>query len=241
MTANGGDQPIEVLLLDLGGVCVLNPVELHAKTEQALGLAPGTLDWSGPLDPDNDELWQRMIVGDGLTERDYWRRRATEIGELAGQELSLREYMTIVYTPPSDDMIRAEAGVVVKAALAAGYGVSALTNDLRAFHGPVWQTKIAFFDLLDHLADCSDTDILKPDRRAYQRAVDIIGVAPERVLFVDDQPLNVEGARAFGMQVQWFDVAERHPVVARGRNPPRSVGRLRCGRPECGRSQTSGN
>lgn len=202
------DAEIDVLLLDVGGVCVLSPVELHPKAEAALGLAPGTLDWKGPLDPDTDELWQRMIVGDGLTERDYWRRRSAEIGDLAGRDLSLRDYMTIIYSPPSDALIRPEARIVAKAAEAAGYGVSALTNDLRAFHGPEWHTKIAFFDLLDHLADCSDTDILKPDPRSYQRAVDIIGVDPGRMLFVDDQPLNIEGAEAFGMQVHWFDVAD---------------------------------
>ncbi|MDH3302048.1 MAG: HAD-IA family hydrolase [Acidimicrobiia bacterium] len=203
----GIEADVDVLLLDLGGVCVLSPVELHPKAEAAFGFAPGTLDWKGPLDPDADELWQRMVLGDGLTERDYWHRRSAEIGELAGRELSLREYMTTIYSPPSDDLIRWEAGVVAKAARAAGYGVSALTNDLRAFHGPDWHTKIAFFELLDHLADCSDTDILKPDPRSYQRAVDIVGVDPERMLFVDDQPLNIKGAEAFGMQVHWFDVA----------------------------------
>ena len=204
----GGGRDVDVLLLDLGGVCVLSPVELHHRAEVAFGFAPGTLDWKGPLDPDTDELWQRMIVGDGLTERDYWHRRSAEIGRMAGRELPLREYMSIIYSPPSDEMIRPEAGVVTKAALAAGYGVSGLTNDLRAFHGPEWHTKISFFDLLDHLADCSDTDILKPDPRAYAWAVEIIGGDPDRMLFVDDQPLNIEAAAAFGLQVHWFDVAD---------------------------------
>ncbi len=207
MNGHRRNAGVDVLLLDLGGVCVLSPVELHSRAEAALGLAPGSLDWKGPLDPDNDGMWRRMVVGDGLTERDYWHRRAAQIGELAGRELTLREYMRIIYSPPSDAMIRPEAARVAKAASAAGYGVSALTNDLRAFHGPDWHTRIGFFELLDHLADCSDTDILKPDVRSYQRAVDIIGVAPERMLFVDDQPLNIEGAERFGMQVHWFDVA----------------------------------
>lgn len=203
---SGQDDP-DVLLLDLGGVCVLSPVELHQKAEVAFDLEPGTLDWLGPLGTETDELWQRMIVGDGLTERDYWHRRSAEIGEMVGRQLPLREYMAIIYSPPSNELIRPEAGVVAQAAAAAGFGVSALTNDLRAFHGSEWHPKISFFDVLDHLVDCSDTDILKPDPRSYQRAVDIIGVAPEKMLFVDDQPLNIEGAEAFGMQVQWFDVA----------------------------------
>ncbi len=200
-------RDVDVLLLDLGGVCVLNPVELHHRAEAAFGLAPGTLGWKGPLDPATDDLWQRMVAGDGLTERDYWHRRSAEIGTMIGRELPLWEYMTAVYSPPGDDLIRPGAAAMARAAHAAGFGVSALTNDLRAFHGRHWHTKIGFFDLLDHLVDCSDTDILKPDPRAYQRAVEIIGAASDRVLFVDDQPLNVNGARDFGMQAQWFDVA----------------------------------
>ena len=96
---------------------------------------------------------------------------------------------------------------VVTAALAAGYGVSVLTNDMRTFQGREWEQGVEFLGLVDHIVDCSDTDILKPDPRAFQRAVDIIGVTPTRVLFVDDQPLNVAGAERFGLHGQWFDIA----------------------------------
>ena len=46
----------DVLLLDFGGVCLLNPVEMHARTEAVLGLPAGTFEWMGPVDPDTDEL-----------------------------------------------------------------------------------------------------------------------------------------------------------------------------------------
>ncbi len=203
-----GVAPVEVLLLDFGGVCLLSPVELHQRAEEALDLGPGTIDWFGPLDPSTDELWRRMVTGDGLNEREYWQHQATELGRRAGRELDLREYMRILYDPPRDELVRPEAVAVSRAALAAGIGVSVLTNDLRAFHGPDWAAGIGYLDLVDHLVDCSDTNILKPDPRAFQRAVDIIGVEPSRVLFVDDQPLNVVGGDDFGFQTMWFDIAD---------------------------------
>ena len=46
----------DVLLLDFGGVCLLNPVEMHARTEAVLGLPAGTFEWMGPVDPDTDWL-----------------------------------------------------------------------------------------------------------------------------------------------------------------------------------------
>jgi len=199
----------DVLLLDFGGVCLLNPVELHGRAEAALGLAHGTFNWLGPIDPDSDELWQQMIAG-ALTERDYWAQRSAEVGRTGGKALSTREYMTLLYEPPVPEMVRPAAMSVVTRALAAGYGVSVLTNDMRAFHGREWERDVDFLQLVDHIVDCSDTNILKPDPRAFQRAVEIVETAPNRILFVDDQPLNVEGANRFGLDAMWFDIADAH-------------------------------
>lgn len=201
-------RPYDVLLLDFGGVCLVSPVELHSKAERLLDLEPGTLNWLGPIDPDTDELWQRMVAGDGLDEREYWHRRAADISRAAGRSLDLRQYMNLIYDPPTPDMIRPGATAIVNAAREAGYGVSVLTNDLTAFHGPEWADGIEFLKLIDHLVDCSYTGILKPDPRAYARAVAQVGAGPERVLFVDDQPLNIDGARSAGLATVWFDIAD---------------------------------
>lgn len=201
------DLPYDVLLLDFGGVCLLNPVELHAWAERALDLPAGTFDWLGPVDPSTDEKWRRMIAGE-LTERDYWAERAIEVGQAAGVEMDTRAYMTMLYDPPRPEVIRPEATAVVERAKAAGIGMSVLTNDMRAFHGEEWERKIEFLDLADHVVDCSITNILKPDPRAYERAVDAVGAEPQRILFVDDQPRNVEGAQAAGLHAVWFDIAD---------------------------------
>lgn len=198
----------EALLLDFGGVCLLNPVELHSHTEQTLGLGPGSLTWKGPIDPTTDGLWRRMVAGDGVTERDYWATRAEEVGRAAGREFDVRDYMRLLYEPPRPELVRAEAWSVVEAARAVGLGVSLLTNDMRAFHGRDWEAGIDFLGLMDHIVDCSDTNILKPDPRAFARAIEIIGVPAERTLFVDDQPLNVDGAVQAGFDALWFDVAD---------------------------------
>ncbi len=199
-------QP-ELLLLDFGGVCLVNPVELHHKAERELGLDPGTLSWLGPIDPSTDPLWQELVSGQGLNEREYWAERARHVGELVSRPMDTRTYMTLLYDPPSPELIRPGCNDVVARAQASGIAVSVLTNDLAAFHGDEWKAGIPLLQQIDHLVDCSDTGILKPDPRAYQRAVDITGVAAEHILFVDDQPGNVDGARAFGIETMWFDIA----------------------------------
>lgn len=199
-------QPIDVLLLDFGGVCLLNPIELHAHTEDVLGLLPGTLDWFGPIDPSTDELWRTLSAGE-MTEREYWATRAAQVGEIAGRPLDTRAYMRLVYDPPTPDMVRSQATEIVERALTSGYGVSVLTNDLKAFHGPDWARQIPFLSLVDHLVDCSDTGVLKPDPQAFHQAADQVGASLDRMLFVDDQPVNVAGAEAVGLESIYFDIA----------------------------------
>ena len=46
--------------------------------------------------------------------------------------------------------------------------------------------------------------IAKPDPGAFRTVDTALGTAPERCLFVDDAVLNVEGARAAGMQAEVF-------------------------------------
>lgn len=197
----------EVLLLDFGGVCLVNPVELHHKAESKLGLPPGTFQWMGPIRPEADALWLEMTQGGGITEPEYWTRRAADVGAASGRQMTLREYMSLLFDPPTPEMIRPEATAITLRALAAGYGVSILTNDMRAFHGAAWEHDVEFLSLVDHVIDCSDTQILKPDPRAFHRAQEIVKTSPDRILFVDDQPKNVEGARACGIASIWFDIA----------------------------------
>ena len=46
-----------------------------------------------------------------------------------------------------------------------------------------------------------------PPRGPIDSPVDIVDVEPNRTLFIDDQPLNVDGANSFGLVGQWFDIA----------------------------------
>jgi len=197
----------DVLLLDFGGVCILNPVELHDRATELLGIPEGTFSWLGPIDPSTDALWRQMISGDGVTEREYWAIRAREVGEAAGRDLDTQAYMAMLYDPPTSQIVRPEAIATSRRVLEAGYGVSVLTNDMRAFHGREWEHGVDFLQMVDHIVDCSDTDILKPDPRAFARAEEIIGASAERMLFVDDQPRNVQGAIDAGLDAMWFDIA----------------------------------
>ena len=46
----------------------------------------------------------------------------------------------------------------------------------------------------------SSIGMRKPEARAFQHVAAEMGCAPEEILFFDDSPANVEGARAVGLQ-----------------------------------------
>lgn len=203
-----GQSTGKALLLDFGGVCLLNPVEMHRHTERVLGLPHGALTWMGPVDPSTDALW-RALLAEEISERDYWHRRAEELGQLAGRPgFTLRDFLTEIYRLPEELIIRPAAVATVAKARAAGRKVGILTNDLEAFHGKEWVESLRFFRAMDSLTDASKTGILKPDPRSYEQALHDLGVAAADVVFVDDQPRNVAGARASGLETIAFDVAD---------------------------------
>jgi putative hydrolase of the HAD superfamily len=98
--------------------------------------------------------------------------------------------------------IRPDAHTCIGAALDQGLVVVVLSNDLPT--STVDTTPI--LQRVDHVLSLANAPIRKPDRRAFQRALLLAGVSPDRALVVDDSASNVAGARAAGIPAIHFDV-----------------------------------
>lgn len=59
-------------------------------------------------------------------------------------------------------------------------------------------TRLGITALVDHVTLSSAVHVLKPDPAIYLSALDALGVAPERSVFADDLPQNVDRARDLG-------------------------------------------
>jgi HAD superfamily hydrolase (TIGR01509 family) len=66
-----------------------------------------------------------------------------------------------------------------------------------------WSIKLRrHFDLEGHISPWivgGDFGLRKPDRQIYLKMIDVLGVPPERILFVDDRLANVDAARDVGL------------------------------------------
>jgi putative hydrolase of the HAD superfamily len=195
------------LLLDIGGVVHSTAMHLAGRlAEQEPAMRP-VIERIGGIASDRDELWQQMLRRQ-VTEREYWARRAAEFGAAVGETWDTRAMMHRLYGLPQQEWLRAETVDLMTATKAAGLRLGALTNDMTAFHGPGWVERQEHLKLFDVIVDASLTGVMKPDPRAFRQGAEALGLPAEQIVFLDDMPWNVEGARQAGMiavQVPWDD------------------------------------
>ena len=197
------------LLLDIGGVVHntgVRMVERLAAREPALR---PVIDQIGGIASDRDEMWQRMLRRE-VNERDYWAQRAAELGAAVGQTWDTRALMDRFYELPEHEWLCAGTIELMTDAKAAGLRLGALTNDMTAFHGSEWVARQEHLKLFDVIVDASLTGVMKPDPRAFRGGAQALGLPAEQIVFLDDMPWNVDGARQAGMtaiRVPWEDSA----------------------------------
>lgn len=179
-----------VVLFDFGGVVIKTPFELLDQS------------WRGPFDPESDPLWRRFQAGE-ITERHYWGERAQSLHPDSADPII--DLMNDAFDRPEADVVRPEVAAFIADC---PWRVATLTNDLGRFHPPEWIERISVIRRFDPIIDLSFSGVLKPAREAYEVALQRLGVAAEAVVFVDDQPVNVEGARSVGIRAVWFDVTD---------------------------------
>ena len=203
------------LILDFGGVVTRTLFETHDVTERALGLAPGTLTWRGPFEPETDPLWVSMQKRE-ITERDYWLKRSHEVGKLVGEDW--RDMMTFVQRARGadvDTVIRPEARQAIGRAAKSGVRLAILSNELDLFYGADFRKRLPLLDRFEVIVDATYTKILKPDPRAYEQVLAELALPRENCVFVDDQQKNIDGAVAVGLPHVHFDVTRPAEGYAR--------------------------
>ena len=92
-----------------------------------------------------------------------------------------------------------------------------LFSNTNAMHYGYWSKRYTrALDPIRRRFISSEMGLRKPERESFQHVARAIGIAPARMLFLDDTQANVEGARAAGVPTVWV----RSPAdVARAVQP----------------------
>ncbi len=189
---------IEAVLWDFGGVILSSPFDAFNRYEVELGLPTDFVRRINAANPD-DNAWARMeraeIDAVGFAELFEAEARAL------GGELSGRRVLELIAGEVRPEMVEALKRVRAK------YRIACITNNMPAGHGPSMTrspdkaAQIAqIMALFEHVVESSKLNLRKPDPRIYRHTCELLGVAPEACVYLDDLGINLKPARAMGMR-----------------------------------------
>lgn len=84
-------------------------------------------------------------------------------------------------------------------ALSERYRLATLSNS-NPFHWPRMMGEMGLEDLLHDPISSHQIGIMKPDVKAFEKVLDMLGCEPQEVLFLDDLQLSVDAAKSLGIQ-----------------------------------------
>lgn len=197
----------KALVLDFGSVISRSVFERREEIAIRLGVPVASLTFFGPLNPNADAHWTAMLA-DEMTEREYWALMAKSVGELLGKDWKPLDFLQAAKPEDVNNDIRPEIISLIRRAKLHGAKVGVLSNELELFYGAEVLKGVEILKEVDKIVDATHTRILKPDPRAYEQVLAELCIKAEDAVFVDDQPRNVEGSEAFGMQAIFFDVRD---------------------------------
>jgi glucose-1-phosphatase len=131
-----------------------------------------------------------------------------ELSQRIGAELTLDDCIAARAAAMSaDEEVLALANRAAKSAR-----LAILTNNGLLLRDYLPRICPPLFPLFAERVTCSaQFRLRKPDPEIYRRCLAHLGVRPEQALFIDDKPINAQGARAAGLMAHHF----RSPALLR--------------------------
>jgi putative hydrolase of the HAD superfamily len=197
MNTSHADTPLAVLW-DFGGVILSSPFEAFRLYERQAGLPEDFIRGLNARNPDNN-AWAKM-------ER---------------SEVSLEEFVALFEAEARDQAHEIDGWRVLQAISGdirpqmvealrrckAAFRVACITNNMKSGDGPAMarspekaKAVAEIMTLFEHVIESSKLGWRKPDPRIYRHACDLLGVTPERCVYLDDLGVNLKPARAMGMR-----------------------------------------
>jgi putative hydrolase of the HAD superfamily len=173
---------IEVVVFDLDGVVRHWDETINSSIEDRHGLRRGAI-----LDAAFDaELGPAAVTG--ALDYERWAARVAERIDCPAAVAEWGEFRGHL----DHDML-----ALVDAVRAGGCRVALLSNATTRLAEDLGVLGID--DRFDHVFNTAELGVAKPDHEVYRRVVELLGVAPERIVFTDDTPDWAHAASEVGL------------------------------------------
>lgn len=197
MNTSHAKTPLAVLW-DFGGVILSSPFEAFNRYEVEAGLPKDFLRGLNARDPDTN-AWAKMERSE--VSLDGFVTLFEEEARLEGHKV---EGLKILQALSGD--IRPQMVEALRRCKTA-FRVACITNNVKSGEGPGMardpdkaKAVSEVLSLFEHVIESSKIGLRKPDPRIYQHACDLLGVPPDRCIYLDDLGINLKPARAMGMR-----------------------------------------
>src|SRR3954468_3534153 len=195
---NKSHAPPLAVLWDFGGVILTSPFEAFRRYENEAGLPEDFIRGLNARNPDTN-AWAKM-------ER---------------SEVSLAEFVTLFEAEAAAHGHKLDGWRVLKAISGdirpqmveglrrckTAFKVACITNNMKHGEGPGTAARpdkapavAEVMALFEYVVESSKLGYRKPDPRIYRHTCELIGVPPERCVYLDDLGINLKPAKALGMR-----------------------------------------
>jgi putative hydrolase of the HAD superfamily len=186
------------VLWDFGGVILSSPFDAFRNYEVETGLPEDFIRLLNARNPDTN-AWAKMERSEVSRENfvTLFEAEALEHGHKIDGWRVLRSISGDIRPQMVEALRRCKAA----------FKVACITNNMKHGDGPGMartpdkaKAVAEVLTLFEHVVESSKVGFRKPDPRIYRHACDLLGVAPEDCIYLDDLGINLKPARAMGMR-----------------------------------------
>jgi putative hydrolase of the HAD superfamily len=192
MTAN-----IKAVLFDFGGVFTDSPFDAFNAYATKIGASDDQVTdiVFGGYAVDSDHPWHRVERGEITLEKA--RNDILSLGREQGLEVDIWDVFMAM--AENGGGLREELVDYVGTIREAGLATGIITNNVAEFREH-WRGMLPVDELFDFVVDSSEVGMRKPNPAIFRKALEIGGLAPEHVIFLDDFEGNIIAADALNMR-----------------------------------------
>ena len=199
---------IKAVISDFGGVLTTPLLRSFSALQDEIGIEAGTLGRAMQRIAEREGEHPLFELERGrITEADFLATLSRELATDLGHEPELHRFSEIYFDAlgVNEPMIG-----VMRTARSRGYRMALLTNNVREWE-PFWRAMVPVDEIFEVIVDSAYVGMRKPEPEIYDLTVERLGdgVGPADCLFVDDVEVNIDAARALGMQAVHFQSNEQ--------------------------------
>jgi putative hydrolase of the HAD superfamily len=192
---------VRAVISDFGGVLTTPLIQSFMAFQDQTGITTETLGkaMQAATEANGENPLFEMERGE-ISEDAFLAQLIDSLEPLLGHRPEMHRFKEIYFEAlePNPEMIE-----LMRELKAEGYRMAMLTNNVREWE-PFWRSMLPVDEIFETVVDSGFVGCRKPESKIYAMTLELIEMAPEACLFVDDVLVNCEGAEKAGIRAVHF-------------------------------------